>query len=196
MMKSCIAILVAGLATVPFALGQRLELKLDAVAAKASAKREVDLDGPLLKTAVANLPQLAAKHAKGAKAGEETKESPMAGQLPALLSALTGVYVRNYGFDKPAAYADSDLDEIRKQVGDGSGWMRIVSVKEKSESTEIYLLSRGEEIAGALVMVAQPKELTVVHVTGAATMAQMKELVNSNIKYDLSALMKQAGSKQ
>jgi hypothetical protein len=194
-MRSSITFLIAALAVAPLAIGQKLELKLDAVAAKASTKHEVDLDGPLLKTAVANLPQLAAKHAKGAKAGDEAKESPMATQIPALLSALTGVYVRNYGFDKPEAYADSDLDGIRKQVGDGSGWMRIVSVKEKSQSTEIYLLSRGEEIAGALVMAAQPKELTVVHLTGAATMAQMKELVNSNIKYDLSALMK-AGAKQ
>ena len=47
-----------------------------------------------------------------------------------------------------------------------------------------------------MVMVAEPKQLTVVHITGTATMAQMKELVNSNIKYDLSALMKQAGGKQ
>jgi hypothetical protein len=113
-------------------------------------------------------------------------------QLPALLSALTGVYVRNYRFEKAGAYADGDLDGIRKQVGDGSGWMRVVRVKEKSEATEVYLLSHGEEIAGGLILVAGPKELTVVHLTGAATMAQVKELVNSNIKYDLSALMKPA----
>jgi hypothetical protein len=57
------------------------------------------------------------------------------------------------------------------------------------------VFKHGEEIGGCLVLVAQPKELTVVHITGAATMAQMKELVNSNIKYDLSALMQQAGAK-
>jgi hypothetical protein len=180
----------------PLAIGQKLELKLDEVAAKASKKNEVDLDGPLLKMALANLPQLAAKNAKTAKDGKEAKEAPVASQLPALLSVVTGVYVRNYSFDKPDAYADGDLDGIRKQVGDGSGWMRIVRVKEKGESTEIYVLSHGEEIAGCLVLAAQPKELTVVHITGAATMAQMKELVNSNIKYDLSALVKQAGKTQ
>jgi hypothetical protein len=36
----------------------------------------------------------------------------------------------------------------------------------------------------------------VVHITGSANMAQLKELVNSNIKYDLSALLKQAPPKQ
>jgi len=191
-MRSSNAILIAALTIAPLAIGQKLELKLDSVAAKATAKNEIDLDGPLLKAAVANLPKLAAKHAQGAKAGKEVKESTPEIQLPALLSALTGVYVRHYGFDKPGAYLDSDLDGIRKQVGDGSGWMRIVRVKEKGESTEVYVLSHGEEIAGCLVLAAEPKELTVVHITGAATMAQMKELVDSNIKYDLSALMKQA----
>ena len=186
-MRECTAIFVAALAIAPLAAGQKLELNLDPIAAKASAKHEIDLDGPLLKTALANLPQLAAKQGAG-------KASAPA-QIPAMLSALTGVYVRNYSFDKPDSYADTDLDGIRKQVGAGSGWSRIVGVKEKNQSTEIYLLSHGEEIAGCLVLSAEPKELTVVHLTGAATMAQMKELVNSNIKYDLSALMKQAGAK-
>jgi hypothetical protein len=184
------AILIAVMAIAPLATAQKLELKLDDIAAKASDKHEVDLDGPLLKMALANLPQLAAKRATAVKDAKAAPESTTPAQLPALLSALTGVYVRNYRFEKPGAYADGDLDGIRKQVGDGSGWMRVVRVKEKNESTEIYLLSHGEEIAGGLILAAQPKELTVVHLTGAATMAQVKELVNSNIKYDLSALMK------
>jgi hypothetical protein len=181
--------------TIPLAIGQKLELKLDDIAAKASQKNEVDLDGPLLKMALANLPQMAAKKAgsvKDTKDGKQSAEPAKPMELPAVLSSLTGVYVRNYSFDKSGAYADSDLDRIRKQVGDGSGWMRIVRVKEKNESTEIYLLPKGEEVAGCLILSAEPKELTVVHITGAATMAQMKELVNSNIKYDLSALMSQA----
>ena len=78
--------------------------------------------------------------------------------------------------------------ESGKQVGDGSGWMRIVRLKEKGESTEVYLFSRREKIGGCLVMVAEPKELTVAQVTGAATM------VKSNIKYDLSVLLKQGAA--
>jgi hypothetical protein len=200
-MRAFTAILFAAVTIAPLAVCQKLELKLDDIAAKATQKNEIDLDGPLLKAALANLPQLAAKHAAKEKDGKEAKESPAKeqakeAQIPAILSVLTGVYVRNYGFDKPGAYADADLDGIRKQVGGGSGWMRIVSVKEKGGSTEVYLLSHGDEIAGCLVLSAEPKELTVVHLTGAAKMAQMQELVNSNIKYDLAALMKQAAPKQ
>ena len=190
------AFLIGALTIAPLAFGQKLELKLDDIAAKASQKHEVDLDGPLLKMALANIPQLAQKHVKPVKEGTETKQSAMAAQLPALLSSVTGVYVRNYSFEKPGAYADGDLDRIRKQVGDGSGWMSIIRMKEKGQSTEIYLLNHGEEIAGCLILSAEPKQLTVVHVTGAATMAQVRELVNSDIKYDLSALMKQAAPKE
>jgi len=181
---------------VSLAAGQTLELKLDDVAAKAKEKNEIDLDGPALKMALSGLSQASAKGGKTAKDGKESKETPLESKIPALLSALTAVHVRNYAFEKPGAYAESDLDAIRKQVGDGSGWMRVVRVKDKGESTEVYLLNHGDEIAGVLLMVAEPKELTVVNVTGAVTMAQMKEVVNSNIKFDLSALMKQAGTKQ
>ena len=194
-MRLSTTVLLTALTIAP-AVGQKLELKLDDIAAKASQKNEVSLDGPLLKMAMANLPEMAAKHARSGNEGKQPTEPPKQNQIPAVLSAVTGVYVRNYGFDKPGAYTDADLDRIRNQVGDGSGWMRIVRVKEKNQSTEIYLLNHGEEINGCLILAAEPKELTVVNITGAATMAQMKELVNSNIKYDLSALMKQAAPKQ
>src|SRR4051794_12507744 len=103
-------IILAALVIGPLAPAQKLELKLDDIASKASKKNEIDLDGPLLKTALANLPQVI-KSAKGAKDKGDTAALTET-KIPALLSALTGVYVRNYGFDKPGAYADSDLDAI------------------------------------------------------------------------------------
>jgi hypothetical protein len=181
-MKLTVGITLAGLMLAPLAAGQKLEMKFDAIAAKASAKHEVDLEGPLLKAALGKAAESAGKE-------KEKKGLPMAG----LLSAVQGVHVRNYEFDKPGAYSDQELDPLRKQVGEGSGWSRVIGVKERNESTEIFLLSQGEQVSGCLILVAKPKELTVVHVVGTATLAQMKELVNSNVKYDLSALMGQAG---
>jgi len=58
------------------------------------------------------------------------------------------------------------------------------------------LCRRAERTSSYKRHARRTQELTVVHITGAATMAQIKELVNSNIKYDLSARMKQAGTKQ
>jgi hypothetical protein len=190
--KTAALCLLAALMAAPFALGQKVELKLDTIAAKASAKSEVDLDGALLQLALGKVQAAAKEKAeKKEKDGKEGRKSVPA-NLPALLAGVKGVYVRNYEFEKPGLYADQDLDPIRQQVGSGSGWSRIVNVKEKNESTEIYVVIHGDEIGGCLILSAQPKELTVVHVTGALNLAQMKELVDSNIQYDLSALMSQA----
>ena len=161
------------------AAGQKLDIKLDALAAQASAKHEIDLDGPLLKMALA-------------KGAEHLAKDPKAGKkLPIgdLLSGIEAVHVREYEFEKPGAYTDTELDSLRKQVGGGSGWSRIVGVKEKNESTEVYLWLQGEQVGGCLILHAEPKEVAVVHVGGSVSLAKMKELVDSNIKYDLSSLM-------
>ncbi len=181
-MKTAALSLLGALLIAPFAAGQKLDLKLDAIAAKASSKNEVTLDGPLLQLALSQL-QAKSKDAKDGKDGKSAKA------LPAILSGVQGVYIRNYEFDKPGLFADSDLDPIRSQVGDGSGWSRIVSVKEKKESTEIFLQIHGDEVAGALILNAEAKELNVIHIAGSFKLADMKELVDSNVKYDLSALM-------
>ena len=93
------AVVVAGFLVAPYAVGQKLELKLDAIAARASAKNEVDLDGPLLQMALG-------KASEAAKEGKDGKKS----SLPALLAGVKGVYVRNYEFEKSGVYSDAELD--------------------------------------------------------------------------------------
>jgi len=70
-------------------------------------------------------------------------------------------------------------------VSAAAGWARIASVKEKNESTEVYVLSQAGKVGGALIMAGEEKELTVVHVLGTFTLAQMQELVDSKIAYNL-----------
>jgi hypothetical protein len=178
------AVVFAAFLVAPYAVGQKLELKLDAIAARASAKSEVDLDGPLLQMALGKA-SVAVKEAEAAKEGKDGKKS----NLPALAAGIKGVYVRNYTFDKPGVYSDAELESLRRQVDGSSGWSRIVNIKEKNESTEIYLMSQGDQVSGCFVLVAEPKELTVVNLVGAMNLANLKELVNSNIHYDLSTLM-------
>jgi len=179
-MKFAVMSLLACLMIAPLARGQKLELKLDAIAQRASSKTEVDLDGAVLQMALGKAVQ--SKDVKKVKGIS----------VPDLLAGIKGVQVRSYQFDNAGAYSEQELEPVRKQVREGSGWSRIVSVKEKNESTEIFILSQGDEIGGCLILVAEPKELTVVHIVGTVTLAQMKELVNSNIKYDLAALQGQS----
>jgi Domain of unknown function (DUF4252) len=165
---------LAAIMLAPLASAQKLDLKFDALAAKASDKAEVDLDGALLK--------LAMQH------GQEKKDKDSKSPAGDLLSNVQEIHVRNYEFDKAGAYSDKDLEPLRKQVSEASGWSRILNVKEKDESTEVFVLSQGGKVSSCLILSAEAKELTVVYVMGTLTLAQMKELVDSNIAYDLAGL--------
>ena len=161
-MRIALIAALAGLLLAPLATAQKLELKLDSLASKAAEKSEVDLDGSALETAL--------------KAGNLVHKIP---------ATVKGVYVRNYQFAKPGEYSDKDLDPLRKQVGEGSGWSRIINVKEKQESAEIFILSQEDQVRGLLIVACEAKEVSVVHLVGALTPEQMKELVSSNVRYQL-----------
>lgn len=143
-----------------FANAQTLDFNLDAVAAKAKQKAEITLEGSLLAQAL----QMAPDKVKGAVAN------------------VTRVVVRHYEFAQTGQYSDTDLDAIRKQI---SSWPRILNVKEENEDVEIYMLSQDGKPAGFLLISAEPKELTVVHVLGSIDLGSLKEVVNSTIHYDL-----------
>jgi hypothetical protein len=173
-MRFVVVAVLAGMTLAPLASAQKLELKFDALAAKASEKSEVDLDGSILKTVLSQVPSKKDKDGK----------SPMAD----LLGGVQEIHLRNYEFDKAGSYSDTDLEPLRKQVSEGNGWSRIVNVKEKDESAEVFVQTQGGKVTGCLVLAAEAKELSVVYLLGTLTVAQMKELVDSNVVYNLAAL--------
>jgi hypothetical protein len=173
-MRFVVVAVLAGIVLAPLASAQKLELKFDGLAAKASQKAEVDLDGSILKLALSQVPS------KKDKAGK----SPIAD----LLNGVQEIHLRNYEFEKAGAYTDKDLEPLRKQVSEGPGWSRIVNVKEKDESVEVFVQTQGDKVSSCLVLAAEAKELSVVYLMGTMTVAQMKELVDSNVVYNLAAL--------
>jgi len=144
------------------ARSQSVDINLDALASKAKDKAEVTLEGPLL----TQILQQAPEKVKGAAA------------------SVSRVAVRHYEFATDGQYADSDLDAIRKQV---STWSRLLNVKEEHETTEIYMLSQDGKPAGFLLISAEPKELTVVHIVGSIDLASLQAVVKSTISYDLKS---------
>jgi Domain of unknown function (DUF4252) len=173
-MRFVVVTALAGMLLAPLASAQKLELKFEAIAAKASDKAEVDLDGALLKLA---LPQVLSKKDKDGK-------SPVGDWL----SGVQEIHVRHYEFAKAGSYSDQDLEPLRRQVSEGSGWSRVVNVKEKDESAEVFVQSQGGKVGSCLILATEAKELSVVYLMGTLTLAQMKELVDSNIAYNLTAL--------
>jgi hypothetical protein len=177
-MKTLLMTTVTAVLACAPAFAQNLNLDFSALAAKARAKNEVTLDS----NAIQMLQQL------GALANKDDKGAGKAEDLGKILSGIQGVAIRNYEFAKAGEYSDRDLDPLRGQVGSGSGWSRIVNVKEEKESTEIYVHNQGGKPDGMLVIAAEAKELTVVQISGSVQLAQLQDVVNSTIHYDLANL--------
>jgi hypothetical protein len=142
------------------ARSQSVDINLDALATKAKDKAEITLEGPLLAQVLQQAPE----------------------KVKSAAASVSRVVVRHYEFENTTQYSDSDLDAIRKQV---STWSRVLNVKEEHESTEIYMLSQDGKPAGFLLISAEPKELTVVHLVGSIDLTSLRAVVNSTITYDL-----------
>jgi hypothetical protein len=141
----------------------RLELKnLDKLSDKASEVNDITLDGSLLDLAWKFL---------------EASHDPDAAQLKDALKGLKGIYVKNFEFDEPNQYSQEDVQAIRVQLT-GPGWSRIVEShsKRSKEHDEIYILKQGDAVAGMAILVAEPKELTVVNIVGPIDINKLGEL--------------------
>ena len=137
---------------------------LDQLASKAKEKAEINLDEAGLRLAAGALPQAQA----------------------ALASKLGGVKaftLRHYEFD-PGSYSEADLEPLRKQIAADTSWMRIITIKETKESVDILMRQGADgKPSGFLLIVAEPKELTVIHASGSIDLAGLREIVSSKVAF-------------
>ena len=156
----CLVIAALLLPRAALAQGARLQLDhLNKLAEKATETVDVSADTAMLKQAAGFL----------AGKGSDTEK------MQQLLGGITGIYVKSFEFDAPNMYAESDLEAIRKQVS-GSGWSRVVSVREKGELTEIYFWRDRDTTGGLVVISAETNELTVVNIVGRVDLASLGAL--------------------
>jgi hypothetical protein len=151
------------LAVSGYAQSARLELKnLEKLSGKASEVTDVTLDGDLL--------QMAARFT----AKSDDKD---AHELSDLIKGLAGIYVKSFEFDQPNQYTQADVEAIRSQLA-APGWSRIVqsTSKRDAETNEIYLMKKEGKIVGVAILVAEPKELTVVNIVGPIDIEKLSEL--------------------
>jgi hypothetical protein len=135
---------------------QKLELKLDALAARAADTVDVQLD--------ANMLQFAGRFLSGE--GDQAKAKKM-------LSGLKGIYVRSFEFKNEKEYAVSDVEAIRAQLK-APAWTRIAGITstKDGETTEIFMHKDG----GLAIIAAEPKELTVVNIVGPIDLDALSDL--------------------
>jgi Domain of unknown function (DUF4252) len=155
--------LVVMCATLPgYAQPGKLQLdNLDKLSSKASVVNDVSLDGALLGLATKAV---------------QSSNDPDAAELKEAVKGLKGIYIKNFEFDKLHQYSPEDVDAIRAQLA--HGWTRIVQSHDKrqDELDEIYMLKDGDKVGGIAILVAEPKELTVVNIVGTIDLEKLGAL--------------------
>jgi hypothetical protein len=145
-------------------LGQDIKLppELDKrLAEKATEVVDVTLDGPMLNVGARFL----------------SNRDPEQARVKQLVTGLKGIYVRSYQFDKENEYSASDVEAIRNQLKKPE-WSRMVGVtsRKSGENAEVYLRMEGDKTTGLAVIAAEPRELTVVNISGPIDPEQLSEL--------------------
>ena len=148
---------------VPMA-AQTLKMDFAALAAKATSKTELNLDGAVL---------------------DEARKAMPAGSK---LAGVTGVSIHTFAYAKAGDYPTDGLDALRKQVAADSHWSKLLSSHEEKESADIYVQIQNGKLAGLLLIAVEPKEVTVIQASGSVELAQMQEVVKSAIQFDMAAL--------
>ncbi len=130
----------------------KLPANLDKLAAKAEESVDVTLDGSMLK--------MAARFLSG--------DDPDIAKVRRIVAKLEGVYVRSYQFAEEGEYSRADVESVRSQL-QAPAWGRIVGVRSRREGgdVDVFLKLPGNgTLGGAVVIVAEPRQLTFVNVVG------------------------------
>jgi hypothetical protein len=173
-MKTQLLTIAAALVMTTALPAQKLDLKLDHLIPLAKEHVVIDMDGAQIKAALAAMPK-------------DAKEGKLGKGIPAQAAGIEVLQVRTFEFENEGAYKPSDLEDIRRQMG-GTGWSKIVSVRETKESVDVFLMLKDGEAGGIAVLAAEPKELTVVHILGKLNVKDLQAMVNSKIAFDLAEL--------
>jgi hypothetical protein len=83
-----------------------------------------------------------------------------------LAKKMDFVIVRSYEYGEQGQYNMADVEQFRKRLEDG-GWSHLVKERSEKESTDVCVkLGPNGEFSELVVINAEPKELTFVHLKG------------------------------
>jgi hypothetical protein len=124
------------------------------------------------------------KFAQGASDVTEVNlDKNMLGMVSKGKDALAGkmdfVVVHSYTYDKPGMYKMEDVDVFRKRLTDGS-WNCFVHTRDKDGATDVCMRTMSDnETHEMVVMTAEAKELTFVHLRGRMSLDDLGKMGNS-----------------
>jgi len=134
---------------------------LDAYEAEATDSVEVTLDARILQTAAKAIPD----------------KEPDERAVKALLAGLKGVYVRAFRFEREGAYRAADVDALRARF-QSPEWSRVVGVRSRryGDNVDVFVSASGAQLTGLGVVIASPKELIYVQVSGPVDLERLRDL--------------------
>ena len=97
--------------------------------------------------------------------------------IKALIGGLKGVYVRAFEFDRAGVYQPAEVEALRNRFR-APEWARVVGVRswKYGDNVDVFLSSAGGQLKGIAVVVAAPRELVYVHVSGDIDIERLREL--------------------
>jgi hypothetical protein len=111
-------------------------------------------------------------------AGALSDRKPDEKAVKALVAGLKGVYVRAFKFDREGVYQPAEVEALRARFRSPE-WSRVVGVRSRkynNDNVDVFLSSAGELIKGLAVVVAGPRDLVYVHVSGDIDLERLRQL--------------------
>ena len=82
--------------------------------------------------------------------------------------------MKSFEFDRDGVYTEGDVNAVRDQLK--APWARLVNVRSKGEAVEVYAYRERESSSGLAIVVAEPRQLTIVNIVGPIDLAQLGAL--------------------
>jgi hypothetical protein len=92
-----------------------------------------------------------------------------------LAGKMNFMVVHKYQYDKPGMYNPDDVEAYRKKLTDGS-WVCSIHVRSKNGSTDICSRAGDTEINEMVILTAQPRELTFIHMSGKMSLSDLNRM--------------------
>ena len=145
-------------------VGLSAELRLpdfDSLRAKASHSVVISLDADMLR--------LAGQFLDPSDPGDASARVAIRG--------LKSIFVRSFSFEKPYQVPSAEIATLRSQLA-APHWQRIVQTHSETDHSDvdIYLAADTEHAQGLVIIVSEPREFTVVSISGAIDLARLHGL--------------------
>jgi hypothetical protein len=141
------------------AAAQRINLDFPGLADRAEEVVDVTLDASMLR--------LAGRFLSGDDAEERSVRD--------IIRGLDGIYVRSYEFARDGEYDPKLIDQVKSQLG--PTWKPLVTVRsKKKDNVNIMANMRGDQIIGLVIIAAEPREFTVVNISGTIDIDKIADL--------------------